>query len=338
MPHSKIDDLITDPTKKTQGRYFFQAAIKLGLTIREFEKLPAMESGILKERTVMHITDGKKALLTLGATTSQTSYLGMKIAVNKVATNSFLKKSGIPTTEQIDIHTEKDLAHALEKFGKIILKPANSRGGKGIFSNITSFKKALEIYSQLKKNYPIIIAEKIVEGNEYRVLVINGKVFAVAEYVPPIIIGDGKHSIDFLIKKENTRRTALNDSHLIKINTALRLNLKDKKLTSQSILPIETVMILHKAAPISNGGFTIDATDKIHTKNKLLAEKVATLMNLDIAGIDIITPHIEESIESTGGVILEINGGPDFGVHFDVAQGKSRNGAEMVLKDYFGLV
>lgn len=337
MSSSKTTLLGVASIKNTQKYYFLLAAKKLGLAARELAKLPRMQDGILRERVVTQITDGKKFLLTLGATTSQTSYLGMKIAVNKVATNSLLKKSGLPTTEQVDIHSKKDIALALARFGKIIIKPANSRAGKGVFSNIQSLDKAEVVYKSLKKRYSIIVAERIVEGNEYRVLVINGKVFAVAQYLPPIIIGDGEHSIHFLIKKENARRGKAKDTHLIKINAALRLNLKDLQLTLRSVLERKKSIILHKAAPISNGGFTVDATKKIHPKNKRIAERAAKLINLDIAGVDIITPHIEEPIESTGGAIIEINGGPDFDVHFSVQRGKSRNGAEAVLKDYFCL-
>ena len=337
MASSKITLLGVTSIKNTQKYYFLLAAKKLGLAVKELAKLPRMQDGILRERVVMQITDGKKFLLTLGATTSQTSYLGMKIAVNKVATNILLKKSGLPTTQQIDIHSENDLAIALARFGKIIIKPANSRAGKGVFSNIRSFRKAQAIYKNLKKRYSIIVAEKIIEGNEYRALVINGRVFAVAQYVPPVVTGDGKHSIRFLIDKENAKRLAAGNNHLITINTALRLNLKDSQLTTSSVLLKGRRVILHKAAPISNGGLTIDATKKIHPKNKLVAEHAAKLMNLDIAGIDIITPRIEEPMKSAGGAIIEINGGPDFDVHFSVHKGKSRNGAEAVLRDYFNL-
>lgn len=337
MPSPKITLLGVTSIKNTQKYYFLLAAKKFGLAVKELARLPRMQDGILRERVVMQITDGKKFLLTLGATTSQTSYLGMKIAVNKVATNILLKKSGLPTTEQIDIHSENDLALALKRFGKIIIKPANSRAGKGIFSNIRSARKAQAVYKNLKKRYSIIVAERILEGNEYRILVINGKVFAVAQYVPPIVTGDGKHSIHSLIKKENAKRLAEKDSHLIKVNAALRLNLADSRLTLDAVLEKGKGIVLHKAAPISNGGFTIDATKKIHPKNKLVAERAAKLINLDIAGIDIITPSIEKPIESTGGAIIEINGGPDFDVHFSVHKGKSRNGAEAVLRDYFDL-
>lgn len=321
-----------------KNRYFFLlAAEKLGLEAYEFEKLPNMQDGILKERLVLQITDGKKSLLTLGSTTAQTSYLGMKIAVNKTATNTLLKKFNIPTTEQRAIHSEDDLVAALTRYGKIILKPSSSRAGKGVFSNIRSFHKAQAVYEVLKKNYQNIVAEKILEGKEYRVLVVNGRVFAVAEYVPPTVIGDGISSILSLIKKENVRRAIKKETHFIKINMALRLNLREASLTPRSVLAAGEIVVLHRAAPISNGGYSIDATEKIHPKNKALVERAATLLNIDIAGVDIITPSIDESIETTGGAIIEINGGPDLDVHYSVREGVSRNGAEAVLKDFFNI-
>lgn len=337
IPRQKVTLLGITTTKNTQKYFFLLAAKHFGLSVKELGRLPHLEDGILRERTILCITKGDRSLLTLGATTSQTSYLGMKIAVNKVTTNNFLRKAGLPTTKQIDIQSEKDLSQAITRFGKIILKPANSRAGKGIFSNIRSLSKAKAVYKNLKKSYSIIVAEKVLDGNEYRALVINGKIFAVAQYVPPAVIGDGERSIQSLIKNENARRAATGDHHFIKINTALRLNLDEAGLTLRSIIPHGQYVILHKAAPISNGGFAIDATKKIHPKNKLLVESAAKLMNLDIAGVDIITPSIEKPIKSTGGAILEINGGPDLDIHFSVRQGKSLNGAEAVLKSYFHL-
>ncbi|MEI9966450.1 MAG: hypothetical protein WDN67_02220 [Candidatus Moraniibacteriota bacterium] len=333
--HIKILGIST--TKNSQKYYFLLAAEKFGLQVRELEKLPRMQDGVLKERTVMQVSNGRKFILILGATTSQTSYVGMKIAVNKVATNNIFRKSGLPTTEQVVIHSEEDLALALSRFGKIIIKPADSRAGKGIFSNISTLKKAISVYKTLKKKYSIILAEKILEGKEYRILVINRKVFAVAEYVPPSITGDGIHTILSLIEKENEKKVALQKDYLIKINAALRLNLKSLGLHKNSILPLGKSIILHKAAPVSNGGYTIDVTSKIHPENIRVAEDAAMLINLDIAGIDVMLPDIGRPFSEGGGAIIEINGGPDFDVHFSVDEGHSKNGAEAVFQDYFDL-
>ncbi len=321
--------------KNSQKYLFLRAAEKLGLTVAEQGKIIKYKETALIEKAILRISKDDKVLSTLGATTSETSYLAMKISVNKNTTNEILRNAGFPVPSQITIHTENNLKEALEQFGKIILKPSDSRAGKGVHSNITSFKDACVLYTTLKTIYPNIIAEKIIEGDEYRVLVINGKVFAVAQYVPPSVTGDGMCSISALIEKENLRRKQEDDIHCIKTNNALRLNLEDQHLTSESIPRLGEVIILHKAAPISSGGYSIDVTEKIHPENAFLAESVAKVINLNIAGVDIITQDISQPITRSDGAIIEINGGPDLDVHYSVRQGQSRNGAEQILRDYF---
>lgn len=337
MSTSKTTILGIAARENTQKYFFLLAAKNLGLKVREFGKIPNLQDGVIREKTILEITDGWKTLFTSGATTSNTSYLGMKIAVNKTATNTILRKFDLPTTRQMVICSEEDLVIALSKFGKIIMKPSTSRAGKGVFSNINTLHEAKSVYATLKKDYNDIVAEGIVEGKEYRILVVNGKVFAVAEYVPPSVTGDGKHTIFSLIQAENSKRKSAGDTNLIKVNQALRLNLRDARLAPKSILPLGEVVILHKAAPISSGGYTVDATERIHPENKLIAERAATLMNIDIAGIDIITPDIAQPIKQTKGAIIEINGGPDLDVHFSVREGMPRNGAEEVLRNHFRL-
>lgn len=331
----RVDILGITAKKNTQKYFFLVAAKKLGLSAKEYGKTRKYKDGSLKEKTVLRISNGVKSIFTFGATTSETSYLAMKIAVNKDTTNDILKNANLPVTQQIALHSENDLRTALERFKKIILKPSDSRAGKGIYSNITSLEEAETIYHKLRQAYPNMVAEKIIDGNEYRVLVINGKVFAVAQYVPPSITGDGMHSISTLIEKENLRREQEGDTHHIKTNEALRLNLEDQHLTLESIPQLGETIILHKAAPISSGGYSIDVTERIHPENACLAESVAKIINLNIAGVDIITQDISQPITHSGGAIIEINGGPDLDVHHTVRQGQPRNGAEQILRDYF---
>lgn len=337
MSHNKVVTILDIPIKENSQTYFFLLATqKLGLTVSIFEQFVNVHRTIVSGRTVLKISDGKKNLLTLGATTSNTSYLGMKLAVDKSRINRLLKKEGIPTTEQIVIRSSEDLKGALEKFGKIILKPSASSAGKGVFSNISSLEDALTVWQELQKKFTLIVAERIVSGKEYRVLAINGKVFAIAEYIPPFIVGDGTATIGELIKKDNAVRSTHDDTK-IKINEALTLSLADMGLDLNSIPHSLQKIILHKAAPISNGGYAVDVTEKIHPQNTALVEKIMGLVGLDIAGVDIITEDISIPINDGPGAVIEVNGGPDLDIHFNVREGLSRNGAEAVLKDYFHL-
>ena len=48
-----------------------------------------------------------------------------------------------------------------------------------------------------------MIVETYVAGNDYRCLVIGGKVAAIAERVPASVIGDGEHTIRQLVDNDN---------------------------------------------------------------------------------------------------------------------------------------
>lgn len=326
--------------KLGQLSLFRKAAQELGLNFSTLGTFMAEAGfGKNKKRTVFRISKGKKSFFFLGATSMYTSYIGMKLAVDKVFSKGYMAEHGIPTTFQKEIETKKELRIFLRQHGKIILKPSASRAGRGIFSNITKLSdaySALEtIQKKLKKK---AVAEKIVEGKEYRVLVANGKLIAVAEYLPPFVVGDGKHSIHELIKKENSQRKAAHSPLFpISINDALRLNLAIQNKNLDSVLMENESFILHRAAPISSGGMTRNATSKIHKKNITMALRVAKLFQLDIAGIDFIIDDISNPLTKKNGAILEINGGPDLAVHYYVHEGESINPAVPILKNYFSL-
>ncbi len=327
------------PSKKLgQLGLFREAAKELGLTFSTLGTFTAEAGfGKNKKRTVFRISKGKTSFFFLGATSMYTSYIGMKLAVDKVFAKGYMAENNIPTTFQKEIETAKDLRAFLKQHGKIILKPSASRAGHGIFSNITKISDALialeTIQKKLKKK---VVAEKIVNGKEYRILVANGRLIAVAEYLPPFIVGNGTLSIHQLIKKENaSRKKNLSRLLPISINEALTLNLAIQNKTLTSVPKKGESIILHRAAPISSGGMTRNVTERIHKKNISLALKVAKLFQLDIAGIDFIIDDISKPLTKKNGAILEINGGPDLGVHYYVHEGNPINPAVPILRNYF---
>src|SRR5439155_3493104 len=48
-----------------------------------------------------------------------------------------------------------------------------------------------------------LVVESYVAGNDYRCLVIGGKVAAIAERVPASVVGDGEHSVRQLVETAN---------------------------------------------------------------------------------------------------------------------------------------
>lgn len=319
-----------------QQYLFEKAAKKFGYACSSLGRLPLPSSQKkVKERDVLKITHGGRSLLILGATTSETSYLGMKMAVDKVFTRTLLEKNGIPVAPQKRLLGKKDLRNFLSIHKRILLKPRSSRAGKGIVGNLTEEKEAWNTFLHLKKSFPEILMERQIDGTEYRVLVVSGKVAAVAEYIPSAVTGNGRSTVRALIQKVNRKRKKRSALKPIPVNQALTLSLKASGMTLNSVPRKHEKVILHKAAPISNGGTIANVTGEIHENNKKLAVRAASLLNLNVAGVDILASNISQPITKKTGVIIEVNGGPDLSVHYGVSRGVSMNVAEAILKAYF---
>src|SRR5690606_35856377 len=80
---------------------------------------------------------------------------------------------------------------------------------------------------------------------------------------------------------------------------------------------------LSRTANLSRGASATDVSDRVHPDNRWMAETVAAMCNLDIVGIDFITPDIALPFSEVACGINEINMRPGLGPHHDGAGGGS---------------
>ena len=92
---------------------------------------------------------------------------------------------------------------------------------------------------------------------------------------------------------------------------------------------------LKTTANISTGGTAIDVTDEVHPENVFLFERIARIIGLDVAGVDVIAPNVSEPLSENGGGIIEVNAAPGFRMHLSPSEGIGRNVAEHVLDMLF---
>jgi len=66
-----------------------------------------------------------------------------------------------------------------------------------------------------------------------------------------------------------------------------------------------------------------------------MAERISRIIGLDICGIDIMTTHIDQPLNETGGAVLEVNAAPGFRMHLAPSSGLPRNVAAHVIDMLF---
>ncbi|NES97515.1 MAG: cyanophycin synthetase [Desertifilum sp. SIO1I2] len=273
----------------------------------------------------------------------RTSILGVELACDKEGTKRILRDAGIPVPRGTVIQYLDELEDAILDVGgyPLVIKPLDGNHGRGITINVTNWEQAEAAYdaaSNASKTRSVIV-ERYYEGSDHRVLVVNGKLVAVAERIPAHVIGDGKSTIAQLIEETNRdpNRGEGHDNVLTRIEvdrTSLQL-LEAQGYTLDSIPPAGEMCKLRATANLSTGGIAIDRTDEIHPENIWLAERVVKIIGLDIAGIDIVTPDISRPLREVGGVIVEVNAAPGFRMHVRPSHGIPRNVAEPVMDMLF---
>lgn len=271
------------------------------------------------------------------------SILAVELACDKEGTKITLADAGIPVPRGTVIQYLDELEDAIADVGgyPIVIKPLDGNHGRGITINVTNWEQAEIAYDEASAAAKTrsVIVERYYRGNDHRLLVVNGKLVAVAERIPAHVVGNGHHSISELIEETNRdpRRGHGHDNVQTKIvvdRPSLGV-LEKQGYNLDTILESGQVAYLRETANLSTGGSAIDRTDEIHPENIWIAERVAKTIGLDIAGIDVVTPDITKPLREVDGVIVEVNAAPGFRMHASPSEGLPRNVAAPVLDMLF---
>lgn len=321
--------------------------------IREDTRLGPSTGCIVEEaakRGIPYIRLNKQSLVQLGygvhqkriraTIASTTSNIAVDIACDKEETKNLLEAAEIPVPKGTVIRTEVGLEEAVAKFGyPLVIKPIDGNHGKGNTTNITNWEQALRAFEAAKQYSRSVIVEKFITGVDFRVLVINYKFVCAALRTPASVIGDGVHTIQWLIDETNKdpRRGYGHEKVLtqITIDQFTQKMLDEKGYTLETIPPKDELVLLKPTANLSTGGTSTDVTDEVHPVNIFLAERIAKIIGLDICGIDIMAPDLRAPIYENGGAVLEVNAAPGFRMHIEPAEGLPRNVAEPVINMLF---
>jgi cyanophycin synthetase len=267
---------------------------------------------------------------------SQTSSIAVEIASDKELTKKILDASFLPVPKGKTVTSLEELDKALISLSfPVVIKPLNGNHGRGVLTHIYTQEKAILGFEFAKKISNRVLVEEFIPGEDYRFLVVNYKVVAVAKRTPALIRGTGKHSIQQLIDLVNgdPQRGLGHENVLttIKIDNETLSILMEKNLSLESILPIDELVYLKGTANLSAGGTATDVTEQVHKNNIRMAEKTARLINLDICGIDVVAEDITMPIQKHNGAIIEVNAGPGLRMHLQPTKGKARNVASPII-------
>jgi cyanophycin synthetase len=303
----------------------YDAAKRRGIPVRR-----------LGTESLLQLSYGKKMRLIEASLPDGTSCVATDIAKNKDLTKQLLQDIGIPVPEGGLVYSEDEALSLAESLGyPVVIKPFDGNQGRGVITNISNGEQLILAYRSASKISRVLIVERYIKGNDYRVLVVGNRVCAAAERKPPFIVGDGMHSIKELVAQVNksSERGVGHEKPLTKIrlDDVAKQLLKRRGLDEKYIPEKEEIVYLRENGNLSTGGTARDCTDEIHPQNAEFAVRAAQKIGLEVAGIDMVTPDISKPLPEVNGVVLEVNAGPGLRMHLYPTQGKSHDVGEDII-------
>ncbi len=232
---------------------------------------------------------------------------------DKVASKFLLQKYKCPTSKYFKIQNrfsnDKIRISNLIKHFKLkyplVVKPVRGAQGNGVKTDINNLDDLLK---NLKKDY---LVEEQLEGENYRILVIDDKVISsVICREKPFIIGDGKTKfIDLINEKNETSPYKL----VVDYDLLNKSNITDSSIIEKNKkIIVNNVVNYHKGATLRY----VPASD-FHEDNIKMFSKINKIFGSRLSGIDFISKDISKSYKDGYGSIIELNSGAHELIHYN---------------------
>lgn len=288
------------------------------------------------DSSILRLGYGKYTKTIQASLTENSSCIAVDIVSDKQLTKRILMDNNIPVPCGFTVQNLEEAVEAAQKVGyPLVVKPIDSNQGKGVTVNIFDENQLERAFNDARGYSRKVIVERYVKGKDYRVLVIGGKVSAVAERRPPEVIGDGRSTVKELVATENRNphRGVDHEKPLtyIKLDEIACRCLENQGLTVDSVPENGKIIRLRQNGNISTGGTAKNCTEEIHPKNAHYAITAARAVGLDVAGIDISTEDISIPIDFNAGAIIEVNAAPGLRMHLHPSEGQPVDVAGHIL-------
>lgn len=254
-------------------------ARRRGITI----EIEDAEAGIFK------LSLGGRSVNCRESLSDLTSAVAMSRCDDKALTHRLLAAAGVDVPGQTVVYSEADAITFLEKHKRIVVKPARGEQGTGVAVDLRSQSSVITAYRQARVLSDRVLAEEFVEGDDLRIIVINGEVVAAAIRKPASVVGNGRHSIMSLIDKQSRRRSAATKGESrIPLDAETERCVRQAGHSLHDILGDGEVLVVRKTANLHTGGTIHDVTEELHPRLSEVACHAANVLSMPLVGFDLI--------------------------------------------------
>jgi GNAT-family acetyltransferase (TIGR03103 family) len=244
----------------------------------------------------MRLTHGGRSVITRESLSEFTSAIAMCRCDDKRLTRRLVSDAGI-TVPRARLATFDEGDHEfLTEVGEVVVKPTRGEQGKGITVGVTADNGPdglVVAVARAREEYPEVLIEQRVIGDDLRLVVIDGRVVAAALRMPPEIIGTGEHTVRDLIVAESRRRSAATGGESrIPLDAITEATVIEAGWEFGGVLPQGIRLRVRRTANLHQGGTIHDVTTEVSPELCRVAVVAAEAIGIPVTGIDLLVPDV----------------------------------------------
>jgi D-alanine-D-alanine ligase-like ATP-grasp enzyme len=249
--------------------------------------------------------------------------VSLEMAGNKPLSYKLLGDAGLPIPRHARF-SYKSLAPAIKFLASsttdCVIKPASGTGGgRGVATGIRTRWQLVKAASAAAIYGDDLLIEEQMEGENYRLLYLDGQLLDAFIRRPPTVAADGRSTIRRSVQQANAARLGQGadlSQVLLTIDLDMKRTLAKQNLNFGSVPAKGTVVRLKTVVNENCAEDNEAATDLLCDEIVEAGAQAARALSVRLAGVDIITRDPSAPLADNGGAILEVNTTPNYYYHY----------------------
>lgn len=344
-------------TTLSRARVLWEEAEKRGLEMREIRVIDrAVDTYIV--RKLIPGTRKKKIIVFSGLPRpASANQAALATLDDKAIFKETCRKNNLPIPEGGYARTYEEAKKIFDRIEKpVIVKPRLGSRGRHVVTYVRNHDDLYHAFHIARQLCLWVIVEEQIIGPVYRGTVINYEVAGILSGTQPMVVGNGKATLETLIEEKNRHRETgvaevvpdekmlwflkrqlssdgrlqLSEKDLVKPWKLTYSDAWDRTLLSTYVPKSGEIVYLSEKIGVSYGGGSAEEFELAHPDNKKLFDDAARIFDDVIIGFDFMIPDISRSWHEQRCGLLEANAVPFINLHHTPLKGKPRNVAAKV--------
>jgi len=252
----------------------------------------------------------------------------LAVLSDKVLTHRIVSAEGVPVPRHLafrfkELHKAIDFLRSTAS--DCVVKPAaGTGGGRGVTTGIRTPRHLAGAAASAAVYTDDLLIEEQIEGDNYRLLYLDGELVDAFVRRPPTVVGDGKSTVARLVGQANDQRLrgrAGVSQVQLTVDPDMRRTLARQNLTLRSVPPAGATVVLKTVVNENAGADNTTATGVLCDAIVDECARAVKALRVRLAGVDVITRNPKLPLRESGGVVLEVNAPPNFYYHYHKCDG-----------------